>query len=170
MSYFDIQGYEPHWLCGRSDIAAAHAPRLQSLTGHTLRHVWLLWDVEDDEWFADAPVLLDFGHEQAEISHQKFADLSVTWNTVSPARQPAWTCGLFQLAWRDDARADAAALHGHRLDAVELLEYAGGDAAHGMTAVSFVFPEGRLTISNALDENMLEFGGPDPAYRRVPLR
>ncbi|USX52365.1 hypothetical protein [Lentzea sp. HUAS12] len=169
VSYFGIDGYEPRWLAGSSIIDAAHGPRLRALTGHVLRHVWLLWDIEDDEWFADAPVLLDFGHEQVEISHQKFADLSVTWNTISPAKQPAWTSGVFQLAWRDEARADASAHHGHRLDAVELLEYAGSNAAHGMTAISFVFSGNRLTVSNGLDENDLEFGGPDPAYRRTPL-
>ena len=169
MSYFGIEGYEPRWLSGASTIAAAHGPRLQSLTGHVLLHVWLLWDL-DDEWFADGPVLLDFGHEQAEVNHQKFDDLSLTWNTVSPATHPAWTSGGFRLAWRDDAHAGSAALHGHRLDAVELLEYAGGDFADGMTAVSFVFGENRLTVSNGLDENSLEFGGPDPAYRRTLLR
>ncbi|SEQ50871.1 hypothetical protein [Lentzea albida] len=165
MSYFDIDGYEPQWLLGTSDIADA---RLRALTGHTLRHVWLLWDLDDDEWFADAPVLLDFGHEQVEISHQKFADLSVTWNTISPARQRTWTSGIFHLAWRDDARAEAAALHGQRLDSVELLEYAGPGAS-GMTPVSFVFPGDRITVSNGLDENLLEFGDPDPVYRRTRL-
>ena len=35
-----------------------------------------------------------------------------------------------------------------------------------MVAVSFAFPDGRVTISNGLDENLLEFGDPDPGYRR----
>lgn len=173
MSYFDIHGYEPQWISGLSSIAAAHGPRLQALTGHHLRHAWLLWDLTDDEWFADGPVLLDFDHEQVEINHQKFDDLSITWNTVDPVGQPAWTSGdwghpddhVFRLAWRHDARADIATLQGQRLQAVELLEYGGGDMANGMVAVSFAFPDGRVTISNGLDENLLEFGEPSPGYR-----
>ena len=174
MSYFDIQGYEPEWLSGLAPITAAHGQRLQALVGNHLRHAWLLWDLEDDEWFADGPVLLDFGHEQVEINHRKFDDLSVTWNTVDPMGQPAWTLGeqnhpddhTFRLAWRHDARAETAALQGQQLQSVELLEYAGGDVADGMVAVSFVFPDGRMTISNGLDENALEFGEPDLGYRR----
>lgn len=57
-------------------------------------------------------------------------------------------------------------MQGHRLQAVELLEYRGEDVAHGMVAVSFVFPDGRMTISNGLDENLLEFGEPDPGFHR----
>lgn len=63
-------------------------------------------------------------------------------------------------------RAETAALQGQRLQAVELLEYAGRDVANGMVAVSFAFPDGRVTISNGLDENLLEFGEPSPDFRR----
>lgn len=176
MSYFDIQGYEPQYLNGSSSIAAVHGPRLQALTGRRLRHIWLLWDHADDEWFADGPVLFDFDGEQVEINHKKFDDLSITWNTVDPVGQPAWTLGdpseedvhVFRLAWRHDARAETAALHGQQLRAVELLVYAGEDIANGMVAVSFAFPDGRVTISNGLDENSLEFGEPDPGFRRQP--
>ncbi|WP_394617451.1 hypothetical protein JNUCC0626_49045 [Lentzea sp. JNUCC 0626] len=169
MSYFGIEGHEPRWSNGSKVIATEHGPRLRTLAGHVLRHLWLAWDLDDDTWFADAPVLLDFGHEQVEINHQKFDDLSLTWNTVSPANRPAWNCGNFRLAWRDDTHAEAAGLHGRRLDTVELLEFGGDDLAAGMTAVSFVFPADRITVSNGLDENRLEFGEPDPAYLRTPL-
>ena len=174
VSYFDIQGYQPQWLNGVSAVSVAHGPRLQALAGRHLRHAWLLWDLDADEWFADGPVVLDFDHEQVEINHQKFDDLSVTWNTIDPARQPAWTYGdwgnpddhVVRLASRHNARAELAALRGQRLQAVDLLEYAGGDMADGMVAVSFAFPDGRVTISNGLDDNSLEFGEPTPSYRR----
>ena len=177
MSYFGIQGHEPQWLNGLSSITAAHGPRLQTLVGRYLRHAWLLWDLGDDEWFADCPVLLDFDSEQVEVNHKKFDDLSITWNTVDPVGQAAWSLGdsgdpdvhVFRLAWRRDARAEIADLQGQQLQAVELLEYVGADIANGIVAVSFVFPGGRVTISNGLDENLLEFGGPDPGYRRHHL-
>ncbi|MGW4212707.1 hypothetical protein ACWEIJ_32310 [Lentzea sp. NPDC004789] len=173
MSYFDIRGYEPHWLAGLSQIATAHGPRLQALAGRRLRRTWLLWDLDDDEWFADGPVLLDFDGEQVEINHRKFDDLSITWNTVDPAEQQAWTSGDWghpddcpiRLGWRHDARPETVALQGQQLHSAELLVYAGGDMADGMVAVSFAFPGGRVTISNGLDENSLEFGEP-VHYRR----
>jgi hypothetical protein len=57
-------------------------------------------------------------------------------------------------------------LHGQQLHSVELLEWGGGDVAQGMVAPSFVFERARLTVSNALDENCLEFGDPDHHYVR----
>ncbi|MEO3797147.1 hypothetical protein ABGB14_43690 [Nonomuraea sp. B10E15] len=36
----------------------------------------------------------------------------------------------------------------------------------GMVAVGFLFPDGRVTIYNALDENGMEFTDPDQRYAR----
>jgi hypothetical protein len=52
---------------------------------------------------------------------------------------------------------------------VELLEWNGDDMAQGMVAVGFLFPHGRLTIYNALDENGIKFGEPDQRYLRQRL-
>jgi hypothetical protein len=38
-----------------------------------------------------------------------------------------------------------------------------------MVPVSFGFTHDRITITNALDENAIEFGPPDPNYRSHPL-
>ncbi|MFI5589067.1 hypothetical protein ACIA5G_28700 [Amycolatopsis sp. NPDC051758] len=168
MTFFGIEGYEPRWLAG-CDALAAHGGRLAALAGRRLDRAWLLWDLDDNTWFADGPVLFDFEGEQVEVCHRKFDDLSITWNTVDPVGRPAWSDGQdppFHLAWRSDARAELAELQGQELRSVELLEWAGPDLASGMVAPKFTFAgEGAVTVSNALDENGLEFGPPDPAYR-----
>lgn len=174
MTFFGIEGYEPRYLTGRRAIAAAHGARLAALVGRRLSAVWLAWDRDDDTWFADAPVLLGFEGEQVELCHRRFWDLSITWNTVDPAGRPVWSDAgepPFRLAWRDDVRAEPAALRGRELRSVELLEWGTPDVADGMVAPRFVFTGGgAVTVSNALDENALEFGDPDPGYRRHPLQ
>lgn len=160
---FGIDGYVPHWLTGASALTAAHGDRLGGLVGRVLTAAWWVWDL-DDEWFNNGPVLLDFDGEQVEINHQKLADLSVTWNSVDPARPVTWPLGYFRLAWRP---ADFP--RGEVLRDVELLEWTGHDAAFGMVAVGFVFADWRVTIHNALDENGLEFTEPDRRWRRLPL-
>ena len=52
---------------GASAVKAAHGERLRALTGRPLTRVWAVWDLHDDEWFADCPVLFDFGGEQVEL-------------------------------------------------------------------------------------------------------
>ncbi|MGW3682313.1 hypothetical protein [Streptomyces prasinus] len=133
-----------------------------------MTHVWLAWDVQDNEWFSDCPVLLDFAGEQVEINHQKFDDLSITWNTADPHQPVLWPG--FDLQWRHDMGAELHALQGQILQDVELLEWTGSDMAQGTVAVSFRFPDDQLTIANALDENELTFGPPESRYQRHSLR
>jgi hypothetical protein len=78
VSYFGIRGYQPRWLNGRRAVTVAHGRRLHALIGRRLTHSWLAWERNDDQWFADCPVLLDFDGMQVEINHQKFDDLSIT--------------------------------------------------------------------------------------------
>lgn len=180
VAYYGIRGYQPAWLTGRNVIERVHGRRLTALAGRRLVSVQVAWDCDDDERFGECPVLVDFDGEQVEVHHQKFADLSVTWNTIDPVTQPVWSDGddedpdslVFHLAWRRDAIPSVAMIEGQRLVAVELLEWVGGyrDAAHGMVAVSFLFPGyRRLTISNGMDENLVEVETPSTAFFRHPV-
>lgn len=162
---FGIQDYQPSWLNGHDAITATHGRRLAGLAGRRLRHVWLVWDLDTDEWFTDAPVLLDFGAEQVEIDHQKFDDLSITWNTIDPSRPIEDS--YFHLAWRAEPLPDLTDLPGRRLCDVALLEWAGDppDMADNSLAVGFDLAPAWLTVFNALDENGLEHQPPGSRYR-----
>ncbi|MEU8262815.1 hypothetical protein AB0C02_19575 [Micromonospora sp. NPDC048999] len=161
---FGIAGYRPAWLQGRPAIEAAHGQRLAALAGRRLTGVWLVWDLDDDSWFADCPVVLDFAGERVEVNHQKCDDLSITWNSVDPATPVSWpTSDDFRLAWRSEPLPELAALPGRRLRAAGLAEWRGspGDLANGSVGVVFAFDDGELVVYNALDENALTFGPPD---------
>ncbi|RKS06099.1 hypothetical protein DFP74_1722 [Nocardiopsis sp. Huas11] len=172
---FGLEGYRPRWLNGRAAVTAAQGPRLRSLVGRPLSGVRLVWDLQDDEWFCDCPVLLDFDGEQVELNHSRLDDLSITWNSIDPRGPVRWDG--FDLRWRRDERSEAHALQGQLLQDVELLTWAGRrpvrrsrDPDLGTVDVHFRFPRGGLTVLNALDENGLAFGPPAPTYRRHPLR
>lgn len=166
MFTFGIATYEPCWLSGLGPIRTAHGERLRSLIGRRLSAAWLVWDLDDDEWFADCPVLLDFEGVQVAINHRKFDDLSITWGRIDPEAPIDWPGEPeFRLAWRNDVVAELSALHGRELTGAELLEWCGSDMANGMVAVSFVFGPERLSVDNALDENGLSFAPPVPDQR-----
>jgi hypothetical protein len=176
MSYFGIENYQPQWLNGQREIAAVHGRRLQALAGRYLTRAWVLWDLGDDEWFADCPVLLDFEGEQVEIQHHRFDDLSITWNSVNPSRPVAWS--EFRLGWRHDTVPELAALRGQPLETVELLTLADptrrkprsrGFSPQPTVDLGFTFGRGHVTIYNALDENGLSFADPEPRYVRHSL-
>lgn len=164
---FDIARYQPQWLNGRDAVTRQHGRRLGALRGRTLTRVWMAWDLKDDEWFCDCPVLLDFEGEQVEINHYKFDDIALTWATIDPHRPVRWPG--FDLAWRPEPLAELRALRGRTLQSVELLEWTGDDVAQGSVDVSFVFHIGRVTVFNALDENGLNFTPPAPQQRSHAL-
>ncbi|MDG4817692.1 MULTISPECIES: hypothetical protein [unclassified Micromonospora] len=167
---FGITGYQPAWLNGAAEVAGRHAHRLRGLVGRRLTSSWVVWDDDDDTWFADCPVVFDFDDERLEVNHQKFDDLSITYGSIDVTRKPVWpTSDAFRLRWRSDAPALLAARHGQRLEAVEVLEWAGGGLADGAVALGLRFVSGWLTIYNALDENGIEEGDPSLRYRRHRL-
>jgi hypothetical protein len=61
---------------------------LDRLVDRRLTRALLVWDLDEDKWFADCPILLDFEGEQVENNHGKFDELSITWHTIDPARSP----------------------------------------------------------------------------------
>lgn len=157
---------------GRSALTKAHGAHLAALAGRRLTTSWLAWDHTDDDWWGEYPVLLDFDGSQVEISHQKFDELAITWNTVDPAVPVDLSSdddGLRQLVWRNDVPAELVALHGAELRAVEFLEWLPPDLAKGVIAVGFEFATGYLTVFNALDESRLRFDGPTAQERRHRL-
>jgi hypothetical protein len=160
--YLGIEGYWPEYLRGLMAISTMHRQRLAGLVGRRLTRGLLLWDQEREEWFADAPVLLDFAGEQLEIQHNKFDELSLTWNTTNPVRPVRFP--EFDLSWRTDVSAGLTALEGQILRHVWLLEWRGRDMAEGMVAVHLRFDDGQATVYNALDENGLSFDQPEATY------
>ncbi|MFF4272832.1 hypothetical protein [Streptomyces sp. NPDC001536] len=164
---FGVEGYEPRWLRGRGAVVREHGDRLAALAGRPLTRVWMVWDLREDEWFGDCPVLFDFDGEQVEVNHWKLDEISLTWNTVDPGRPVRWTD--FALEWRAEPLPAPAAVRGLPLRRVELLTWTGKDAAEGNVDVSFVFPDARVTVFNALDENGISFAPPSPRQRSHPL-
>ncbi|UQS22291.1 hypothetical protein L1857_05370 [Amycolatopsis thermalba] len=165
-----MEGFEPRWLSGLAAVRWEHGRRLAALVGRRLTAAWLAWELDGDCWWNDAPVVFDFGGEQLEISHRKFDELSITWNSIQVTRPPADP--MFQIAWRDDMCHRLTALHGQVLSSVALLEWQGEqrDLGTGAVAVHLAFTSGgSVTVANALDENELDFGAPGPHWRRHAL-
>jgi hypothetical protein len=167
--HLGISGFQPQWLSGFRKIHAAHAERLAGLPGRRLTASAVVRFSEDDDWYADCPVILAFENEQIEVSHQKFDDLSITWNTINTGEPIAgWDESELTPLWRfDDDRLTP--LHDQVLQEIALLEYVGQDMANGMVAVEFAFPSGLIRIANALDENVIETSVAGPEFRRVVI-
>ncbi|MET9554490.1 hypothetical protein [Streptomyces sp. NPDC006645] len=168
-----ISGFEPSFLVGIESVRQAHGSRLARLTGRRLTEFALVRFAEDDEWFADCPVVLDFDGVQLEVSHWKFDELSISWDTIDTAASiTGWEGSEFTPRWtHSDSYLEPFV--GQELCEVALLEWRpperNRDLAAGTVTVEFVFAGGRVRIVNGLDENRIEVGATPSEYVRHRL-
>jgi hypothetical protein len=163
-----ISGFEPVFQVGLEAVREEHSFRLAELVGRRLTEFALVRFAEDGEWFADAPVVLDFDGVQVEICHWKLDELSIGWNSIdTTAAVTGWEWHDRTPEWsRSDERLDRFV--NRVLREVALLEWRppGHDLAAGTVAVEFAFDGGGFHIANGLDENRVETGQPHPNYLR----
>ncbi|MER6443675.1 hypothetical protein [Streptomyces venezuelae] len=166
-----IPGFEPSFLVGLDAVRKAHGSRLAALAGRRLARFAVVRFAEDDDWFADCPVVLDLDGIQVEVCHWKLDELSIGWDTIDTEADIAgWAGSELTPRWSHrDERLEPFA--GQELREVALLEWrpAGRDLAAGTVAVEFVFAGGRLRIVNGLDENRIEVGEAQPDHVRHRL-
>ncbi|MFF2748450.1 hypothetical protein ACFVVA_23300 [Kitasatospora sp. NPDC058048] len=159
-----ISGFKPSFVVGVDATRQAHGSRLAALTGRRLTGFALVRFVEDGDWFADCPVVLDFDGVQVEVCHWKLDELSIGWDTIDiTSTITGWEGFELTPQWsHSDERLEPFV--GQELQEVALLERrpAERDLAAGTVAVEFVFASGRLRIVNGLDENLIEVNAARP--------
>ncbi|HEU5111092.1 MAG TPA: hypothetical protein VFT95_21330, partial [Micromonosporaceae bacterium] len=156
------EGYEPQWHHSAKALAAAHRARFTRLLGRRLDGAWLMWDVETGSWHAHGPVVLGFGDTNVEVAHRKFDECAITWDQIDLTAAPDWPALRGEaLDWRPDGHPDGhpalALVRGRRLRQVNVIERIMPTQWRPriLHAVEFRFDDGRLAISNAMDESAL---------------
>jgi hypothetical protein len=167
-----IEGYEPEWQHDAEALAAVHRHRFARLIGRRLQSGWLMWDIAERGWFADGPVILNFGSTQVEITHRKFDECAITWDQIDTGLPIDW---YEHFDWRPDPDATLRHARGRRLQAVSIIEMVttADWRPRILHAVEFLFEGARLAIYNAMDENGLtdvpEVDLPVHRWRRVRI-
>ena len=99
--------YSPHYLDSTKAILEAHLASLRGLLGKTLSGSWVAWELNEDEWFNDAPVVLDFEGQHLELNFFGMDKLSITFNTLDLSERFNWGgLTMFDLVWRKDALSE----------------------------------------------------------------
>jgi hypothetical protein len=152
-----ISGFDPVFLTGIGAIRGEHGARLAALAGRCLTGHALVRFVEDGEWFADCPVVLDFDGVQVELCHWKLDEVSIGWNTIDTSAAITGWDGLELTPRWSFADDQIGRFAGQELCGAALLEWRspGHDLANGSVAVEFTFGAGRFHVANGLDENSI---------------
>lgn len=168
-----IDGYEPVWHHDASALAAAHRHRFERIIGQPLVGSWLVWDLDEQTWFTGGPVVFGFPDANVEVTHRKFDECAISWDTIDMQATLDWP-GLRLDWWADPHPAIQAAL-GRPLTRVSVVERISPNAwrPHVLNALEFHFGDVRVALFNAMDENGLngdaEVSLPVGFWRRVPI-
>lgn len=148
-----IEGYEPIWHHDARTLAAAHRARAARLLGQPLIGSWLVWDLDAKAWFTGGPVVLGFPDANIEITHRKFDECAISWDTIDMQAPLHWP-GL-NLDWWSDTHPTIQPARGRVLRQVNIIERVM--PAHwrptALHSVELLFDGVRLELFNAMDEN-----------------
>ncbi len=166
-----IAGFEPSFSVGIDAIRTAHGLRLAALADRRLTGFAVVRFAESGDWFADCPVILEFGDVRVEICHWKLDELSIGWDTIDTTEViGGWQWAESTPVWsRRDERLGPFV--GCELREVALLEWrpTKRELATRTVAVEFVFDSGQFRIATGLDENCIEVGAAQLQYLRHRL-
>jgi hypothetical protein len=168
-----IDGYDPVWHHDAGALAAAHRNRFARVIGQPLVGSWLVWDLDAEAWFTGGPVVFGFPDANIEITHRKFDECAISWDTIDMQAPIDWP--KQRLDWIADPHPTVEDAHGRPLRGVNVIERVM--AAHWrptvLYAVELLFDGVRLEIFNAMDENGIsgepEVTLPVGRWKRVPI-
>jgi hypothetical protein len=143
-------------------VIAAHGDYLRKLLGTRLTESWIVWDRDEESWFADEPVVLGFEGRNLEIVFWQLDELSLTWNAIDLQQPPNWF-GCYDglnLEWRRNAHPVLGTALGRTVDTISLVEMLNETGIMPgrewlLHALQFHFGNSTMTIYNSLDENGL---------------
>ena len=141
--FLGVLGYHPQHVETIAELGG-HRARLDALVGSTFRGSLACWDTTDDEWFTDAPLILEFDHARLELAAFKL-HLCVSWNEIDVGRRIEWAD--FRLAWKANALPPLDPLRGQVIDELNVIEYRGDFNGLGLRA-----GDASVEVYNAFDE------------------
>ena len=63
---------------------------LQSMSGDQIRCVLGVWDQTEQEWFDDAPMLVEFSRGTLSVNGSCERELAIGWNDILRSEPPVW--------------------------------------------------------------------------------
>ncbi len=153
-----LGGYRPRWLYSAREILDVHGSKLSRLVGQSLKHTWLLWDEDLDQWYAEGPVIFEFGRTRLTVCHRRTGECSLSWDDLDPSEPVDAGDESIRLLWRQDPMPSLGVAAGHPLRVLDLIEDGDPDGRWMIEAVEFGFGNPHLRLTNIDGRNTLSSG------------
>lgn len=78
------------FFCDSAPFSEKWEKRLAALSGSIIAEIYGVWDNTDDNWFDDAPMLVEFAHGTLAVNVSSEKYLALAWNEILSTEKPRW--------------------------------------------------------------------------------
>ncbi len=163
-----IESYNPKFYTETGDIFTELNEAFGKLIGKVISEVWVAYDINENEWFKDCPVVLKIDDMQVEICAYKMDELAITLNSINMSEKLNWyDMEDFELEWRMNVFPDLLTILNKKICDIEIIEYnliaeiiynkdieqSKKASAWLLNGIGFKLEDGYCAVFNGLDEN-----------------
>ena len=167
-----IPNYKPNFHTTAKAFKLEFEEVLQQLIGKKIERFWLLWDIKENEWLKDGPVILEIDGSRFEFTVYQLEEFSLTINSFELTEKLDWygSGAEMPLCWKENGKSELIKNLNKRIVAINLLTYSfvselvesGKKHETGamLTGIEFVLEKEKdsdtehfFSIYNGLDQN-----------------
>jgi hypothetical protein len=149
-----IPGFKPHFYSDAKAFKTAHQDALKAAIGFPIQAYYLQWEMDDDTWNRDAPLIFIIREQQYEFCAYKMSDFHLSINQIDRNIPLNWygSNDEFPLLWKKSPLDQLNPLLDKKIEKIRLVEWLGLLVGIQFFLSTSPFP---LCILNALDENSI---------------
>ncbi len=155
-----ISTYKPNFHTSAESFKNEFDKTLSGLIGKRIERLWLMWDVKENEWLADGPVILEINGNRFEFTVYQIAEFSLTINSFELSDALDWygSGDEMPLTWKENGKDELIKNLNKPIIGINILTYTmESELLYGIEFIleteSVSHLENFFCIYNGLDQN-----------------
>ena len=163
-----ITSYKPKFHNNGDSFKNEFEKTLAKLIGKKIERYWLMWDLNQNEWLADGPVVIEINGQRFEFTAYQLDDFSLTINSFELSEKLDWygSGDEMPLTWKENPKIELNKNLNKVVFEVNILTYDfyqnNNESEYLLIGIEFVLEkesesdnENFFSIYNGLDQNEL---------------
>lgn len=164
-----IPSYKPKFHSKGDSFKNEFDKILVELIGKKIDRFWLMWDIKENEWLADGPVVLEIDGNRFEFTAYQLDDFSLTINSFELSEKLDWygSGNEMPLEWKENSKTELVKNLNKTIIEINILTYdfyeKNIESEYILVGLEFVLEkesesdiENFFSIYNGLDQNELK--------------
>ena len=98
----NLLSFQYDWFSDKNSFCDKHGELLKSLVGKTLNSVYAVYDMAYNEWFFDAPMIIDAEGIFVYVNVMNLCETAIGLDEFSPKDKPVWFEEPYPEGWTEE--------------------------------------------------------------------